>query len=205
MQIITIIDYGMGNLKSISTAIYYSSENVNLKISDNPNEIKNSDKIILPGVGHFGTACSNIDKLGLREVIRFMVTEKQTPILGICLGMQLLFNKSEEANSESKGLGFFNEDVKKLKTGNERVPHVGFNHVNFEPSSQMSKNLTSHDFYFVHNYGILKKPNNGIVSIAKHNSKIIASIEHNNIWGTQFHPEKSQRNGLQLLGNFLNL
>lgn len=205
MQIITIVDYGMGNIKSIATAINSITTKTGLKISNIPEEIISSDKIILPGVGHFGNACNNLDNLELRKVIEFVVKEKKTPILGICLGMQLLFKNSEEASPEDSGLGFFEESVKRLKPGTERVPHVGFNEVKASKHSKMFNDLESRDFYFVHNYGILDEPKKGIVSTTQHNSPVVASIEYDNIWGTQFHPEKSQRNGLKLIDNFLKI
>ncbi|MGM0508267.1 MAG: imidazole glycerol phosphate synthase subunit HisH [Fusobacteriota bacterium] len=198
---IVIIDYGMGNLPNVKRALNKFTDEV--KISSDIKEIKKSDKLILPGVGAFGDAMRNIDKLGLRNVI--IEQAKQKPLLGICLGLHLLFEKSEEDPTE-KGLGLVKGDVKKFpnKKG-YKIPEMGWNNITKTKESKILEGVENGEyFYFVHSYYIDESED---VSAAKTEYMIdfTSVIEKENIMAMQFHPEKSHNAGLKILENFVNL
>ena len=199
---IIIVDYGMGNVYSLQSALKFLE--FDSICTSNHEEITNADKIILPGVGSFKEAIDNIKRLNLIPVLKTAVIENKTPILGICLGMQLLGSSSTE-DKFSKGLGFFPGIVEKFNNNSLKIPHVGFNNVlpanNSKLYSDFNKNL---DFYFVHSYRMLTEVKNG-VAYCNYGEDFVASFEYQNIFGTQFHPEKSQTNGLKLIKNFLKL
>ena len=201
---VTIIDYGMGNLWSIISALQYLG--CNPGISNDPNEIKNADALLLPGVGSFRKAMCLLKENNLDQAIVDAVKIKGRKILGICLGMQLLGTYSTEDGFTS-GLGLISNGVDKLSTQNKeifKIPHVGFNLVHSHPDSYLFKGLPqSADFYFVHSYRMLPNGLSGIPAICKYGDIFLASYEQDNIFATQFHPEKSQTNGLLLLQNFL--
>jgi glutamine amidotransferase len=190
---ISIIDYGMGNLKSIQNALKYIGKSS--VITRDKNEIENSKYIILPGVGSFNLAMSNIKNYGLDQIIKNEVVSKQKNILGICLGMQLLANKGEE-DGDSEGLGLINGEVKKIKQKKLPLPHIGFNLVDWKTPFDLN-NLTN--FYFVHSYHFIPKNYNEVMGTSLYDDKIVSAVKHKNIIGVQFHPEKSQSDGLMLL------
>lgn len=202
---ISIIDYEMGNIGSIQNALnFLGQEN---RVVNSKEDILSSEKIILPGVGSFKQAMKNIFKLGLYEPIREAALEKRIPILGICLGMQLLADFGEEEGL-SEGLGLIPGKVCKLSPENKtlKVPHVGFNSTYKNTSNVLFEGLHEMtDFYFVHSYHFLLEKDEYLSSTANYGNKITASIQRNNIYGVQFHPEKSQANGLKLLKNFVEL
>ena len=197
---ITIVDYGIGNIYSLQSALkFLGYESI---YSNNHNEIVNSDKIILPGVGSFKNAMDNIKDLKLDLSLEVAVKDKNNPILGICLGMQLLGLSSTD-DGFSMGLNFFPGTVDKFKDTSYKVPHVGFNNVYFPGESVLYKEINENaDFYFVHSYKMQTNQNHGI-AYCSHGDKFVASFELGNVYGTQFHPEKSQTNGLFLLKNFI--
>lgn len=203
-QSVTIIDYGMGNLWSIISALQYLG--CNPGISNDPNEIQNAESLLLPGVGSFRKAMNSLRKTNLDQSIVDAVKTKGSKILGICLGMQLLGTDSTEDGFTS-GLGIIPNGVDKFSTQNKegyKVPHVGFNLVHSHPDSHLFKGLPqSADFYFVHSYRMLPNSLSGIPATCKYGDIFLASYEQDNIFATQFHPEKSQTNGLLLLRNFL--
>jgi len=201
---ITVIDSGMGNLWSVSSALHYLGCNV--LTSDDPEEIVRADTLLLPGVGSFRKAMSALRKNGLDQAIIEAVQVRGIKILGICLGMQLLGISSSE-DGHTIGLGLIPTKVDKFtanEVGTNKIPHIGFDLVKNQPESRLFKGLkNSADFYFVHSYRLLPANLSGIAAICNYGTDFLAAYEQNNIFATQFHPEKSQTNGLILLQNFL--
>lgn len=198
---ISIIDYGMGNITSVENAM--KKLNCTITVTNDIEEIKSSDGLILPGVGAFGKAVDNLKTLNLFDAIKEVVTEQKTPILGICLGMQLLADVSYE-RGKFEGLGLIPGEVKKINIEKRGLllPHVGWNPVGIEIDSPLYKDVDNNrSFYFVHSYHYEcdEKYISGKVS---YGALMTASIQRDNIFGVQFHPEKSQTNGLILLDNF---
>jgi len=205
MFTITVIDYGMGNLWSVKNAINFLGYESN--ITSNLNEIENADLLILPGVGSYHKAISLIKELQIDLAIKEAVLGRKKKILGICLGMQLL-GKSSTEDKFSYGLELLDFEVDYFNDSsfsNLKIPHVGFNSVINNDNSILMNSLPSQtDFYFVHSFRAI--PNNliGKHLTCSHGELFLAGIEYENIFGTQFHPEKSQTNGLTLLKNFIN-
>ena len=197
---ITIVDYGMGNIYSLQSALKFLGYD---SICSNKSEdIINADKIILPGVGSFKIAMDNIIKLKIDKSIKIAVNENNIPILGICLGMQLLGVSSNE-DGFSNGLNLFEGEVTKFIDQSVKIPHVGFNNIYYPDNSTLYKDIKMNsDFYFVHSYKMKTNKIKGI-GYASNGENFVASFEQGNIFGTQFHPEKSQTNGLLLLKNFI--
>ena len=202
---VTIIDYGMGNLASIKNALEYL--NTNVIISEEPDLISKSNFSILPGVGSFKTAMLKIRKKKIDEAI-FNLLKKGNYLLGICLGMQIL-GKSSTEDGFTEGLGLVDNEVIKFEKSNtegNKIPHIGFNSVNFDTGNVLFKNLNNNiDFYFVHSYFMQTKGLKKNISTTNYGINFLSSFNNDNIFATQFHPEKSQKNGLILLKNFLNL
>tara|TARA_Y100001968_G_scaffold112746_1_gene102169 strand:- start:342 stop:986 length:645 start_codon:yes stop_codon:yes gene_type:complete len=202
---ITIIDYGMGNIQSVSSAIKFLG--YESTISNSHDLILRSTHIILPGVGEFRTAMSNLEILGLSDLLIDIYTSKRIKILGICLGMQLLARSSEEGGF-TKGLGLIPGEIVSLeKLGALRLPHIGFNEVSMPSNSVLGGwSNTSQDFYFVHSYCLSTSiTNNAKIGITEYGQNFISLYEMDPIYATQFHPEKSQTNGLYLIKSFLEL
>jgi len=202
---VTIVDYGMGNLHSVIKAIEFLGYVA--KVSNIPQDIISSEVLILPGVGSFGRAMHHLKINGMDKALAEAVAEKRKKILGICLGMQLLFEFGEE-DGGVEGLSLVKGLVGRFDSDNEmglQLPHVGFNSVNSGDHSRLFKKIpTNSDFYFVHSFRVSAFPERGCVSTTNYGDNFIAAYEYNNIFCTQFHPEKSQTNGLILLKNFLN-
>ncbi len=202
---ITIINYGMGNLGSVQNML--KRIGVKSVITSDINEIEKAEKILLPGVGAFDAAISKIDELNLCPILTFMAKEKKVPFLGICLGMQLLTESSEEG--VLKGLNFVPAKTIKFKfpeNSDLKIPHMGWNLVTKNTESVLTKNFTDEfRFYFVHSYHV--KCDNPINSILTTNYgyEFDSAIQNENIFGAQFHPEKSHKYGMQLLSNFANI
>lgn len=198
---LVIIDYGMGNIKSLISAYNYIGVH-NIILSNNYQEIKSADKILLPGVGSFFQAMQNIKNLELDKYLEEIVLSNKKPILGICLGMQLLGSNSEE-DGFTEGLHFIEASCKKFKQSTLKVPHVGFNQVNINTNSKLFSGLEDKsDFYFTHSYKMSTEKNIN-ESTCIYGDNFVAAFEYDNILGTQFHPELSQTNGLQILKNFI--
>lgn len=201
---IVIIDYGMGNIFSIQSAIrYLGAESI---VSSDPNIISNADRIILPGVGSFYKAMGNLHTADLVEVLRGTVISRQIPILGICLGMQLMGASSTE-DGFCEGLHLIDCPVERFdnsKSDGLKIPHVGFNTVSVMKASKIFKELGAQvDFYFTHSFRMKFTDQPYAAGICCHGELFIAAFEKGHICGTQFHPEKSQTNGLFLLRNFI--
>ena len=191
---LVIIDYGAGNIKSIQFA--FKRLGLDAILSNNPDEIKSADKIIFPGVGEASSAMQKLKESGLDKLI----PELKQPVLGICLGMQLMCNKTEEGNT--KGLGIFNVDVKRFSNA-VKVPQMGWNTIT-DLKSELFNGIEDHAYmYLVHSYYAEHK--NDTIAITNYEFNYASALENKNFYGVQFHPEKSGEVGAQLLNNFLNL
>jgi|TARA_B110000259_G_C13950106_1_gene376407 glutamine amidotransferase len=199
---IKIIDYGMGNIQSVKNA--FELLDCNVDIIDNPSDIHAADGIILPGVGAFGNAINNLEQKKLIDPLKDAVLNKKIPLLGICLGMQLLADSSEERGS-SKGLSFISGDIRKIpEMQNYRLPHVGWNDINIKKTDPLFKNiLDKSSFYFVHSYRF-ECDDSYVVATTDYGQNINAVVQKEHIFGVQFHPERSQRKGFHLINNFID-
>lgn len=197
---IALIDYDAGNMKSVEKALQHIQEDT--IVTRDPREILQADKVILPGVGCFGDAMENLQHFGLVSVIRQAVAQRK-PFLGICLGLQLLFERSEESPSV-KGLGILKGEILRIPAKEGlKIPHMGWNNLAFPRSGRLFQGIEEESFvYFVHSY-YLKAQEEGIVTAtADYGVRIHASVEKDNVFACQFHPEKSSHVGLQILKNF---
>ena len=200
-----IVNYGMGNIKSIENSLLYLG--CRFKVLSNPDKISSYSHLILPGVGSFKKAIENLKINCLHEAIQECENNKGINLLGICLGMQLLCESSSEGGF-TKGLSLIKNKVETFtqkEIGNKKIPHVGFNQVKIEKDSSLFKNINDNsDFYFDHSFRVIQNKNLKNFQTCEYGTKFVASFEKDNIYGTQFHPEKSQSNGLTLMYNFLN-
>lgn len=201
---ISIIDYDAGNIKSVEKAIRYIGEEV--QITRDYEEIVRADKVIVPGVGAFGDAMEKIKRYRLMEILQKKATEG-TPILGICLGLHLFFDRSEEAPEEVEGLSLLpGEIVKFPEKDGFKIPHMGWNSLEINPDSRLFKGIPNHSYvYFVHSYYLKAKNREDVAATTDYITEVHAAVEHGNIFATQFHPEKSGETGLQILKNFCDL
>ena len=200
---IAIVDYGMGNLRSVTSALKYLGIE-DIILSDNECELSSADKIILPGVGSFSTAMELIKSKKLDLIINNLAINKKKPVLGICLGMQLLGLSSDEGGY-TEGLGLVDGAVDSFNSSQVVVPHIGYNQVLVGKSNRLYNNMKDIlDFYFVHSFKMTSDTDIG-QNMCQYNENFIASFEIDNIAGTQYHPELSQTNGLHVIKNFLEL
>lgn len=201
---ITVIDYGMGNLWSVVNALRYLGCAV--EVSGNPHEVAGADALLLPGVGSFRKAMLSLEAAGLDDAIREAVQAKGRKILGICLGMQLLGSSGSE-DGHVQGLGFIANPVDRFtpdEVAGAKIPHIGFDAVRSQQDSVLFRGLPeAADFYFVHSYRMLPQGLEGKVATCAYGVEFVAAYEQGNIFAAQFHPEKSQTNGLMLLKNYL--
>ncbi|MEJ7621700.1 MAG: imidazole glycerol phosphate synthase subunit HisH [Aquificaceae bacterium] len=193
-----LIDYGMGNLRSVSKAL--EKVGFSVKVSSDPEEVKRAEVLVLPGVGAFRDAMENLKKLGLlKEILRHI--EKGKPYMGICLGLQLLFERSYEFG-ETEGFGVLEGEVVLLPP-KVKVPHIGWNQLwRQKPSDLLNGIKEGEYFYFVHSYHVVPKRQDIVLTTTDYGIDFVSSIEYENIFAVQFHPEKSQKAGLRLLENF---
>jgi len=207
---ISVIDYGSGNIKSAAKALETAANNVNIGskivVTSDPKTIKQSDKIVLPGQGSFRDCYLGIKKIPeLLETLNEFVLVKKKPILGICVGMQL-FAKIGYESQETIGFGWIDAEVRKINNMNKKLklPHVGWNEIELKKDCFLFSNIKNKSHvYFIHSYEFLTKQKDCVVATTNYGNKIIISVVKENIVGTQFHPEKSQKNGLVILENFL--
>jgi len=201
---IIIIDYGMGNLRSVQKA--FERIGIPARISSEADEILNAEKLVLPGVGHFECGMKNLRTKGLFDLLNKVVLNNKIPIIGICLGMQLMTEFSEEGNCE--GFGWIKARTQKFLFQNKelKIPHMGWNNLLIKNSDSIFKNITSDNFfYFVHSYYVTCENEVDILAETNYSNNFVSSLNKDNIYGCQFHPEKSHDNGLKILKNFANL
>ena len=200
---IAIIDYDAGNIKSVEKAIQFLGEDV--VITRNPEEILKASGVILPGVGSFGEAMEKLHGYHLVSVIKEVVKRK-IPFLGICLGLQLLFEKSDESPGV-EGLGILSGEIKRIPdNGDLKIPHIGWNSLKFPNPGRLYQGISEDSYvYFVHSYYLEAKEDDIVVATTEYGTNIHASVEKGNIFACQFHPEKSSSVGLKILENFLNI
>ena len=211
-MLLTVVDYGVGNLRSIAKSIEKANSDNNLnysiKVSSDVKDVKKSDKIILPGQGSFKACKEGIDKItGLQETLNESVLDKKKPIYGICAGMQL-FSTIGHEEEETAGLNWIPGEVVKLDLGSSKlkIPHMGWNELKIENSSNVFKDeVNKNHAYFIHSYEFIPEDKKNISIITNYGKDVMAAVSLENIYGSQFHPEKSQDTGIQILTNFLNL
>lgn len=202
---VTIVDYGTGNLNSVKRSLDLLG--VSSTVSSDPGDITMAEKIILPGVGHFGKAMANLRRLKLLDPLNQAVLVDRKPILGICLGMELMAEKSEEGNAD--GLGWFAADIIQFNVSDKRrykVPHMGWNKIYIKKNSLLMRNVPElSEFYFVHSFHLKIRDDADMLNETEYEVKFPSAIEKGNIFGVQYHPEKSHDAGLQLLKNFIEV
>jgi glutamine amidotransferase len=200
----TIINYNLGNPKSIKNMLSYLG--IDAVISDDLNVLKTADRFILPGVGHFAHGMNQLNNLGFTDVIKEHALTQQKPILGICLGMQLMTNFSEEGDVD--GLGLIDAQTKKFQLQDKslKIPHMGWNEVSWQKESPILNSLSEKPrYYFVHSYFVECNKLNDVLGTTHYGQDFVSAFQHDNIIGMQFHPEKSHRFGMELLQNFTKL
>ncbi len=202
---ITVIDYGMGNLRSVSKALEFLGAKV--KVSSLAAEVEKADKLVFPGVGAFSDCMDEVNKRNLQEPIKDFIKSGK-PFLGICMGLQLLFESSEEAPGVD-GLKILKGKVEKFKMPNLKIPQIGWNQIELTVKGKASPLFNGIDdedfFYFVHSYYAVPESEDIIISKTNYGFDFCSAINSNNIFATQFHPEKSQKKGLKILENFITL
>lgn len=210
-MIISIFDYGSGNIKSVSKAVESAAnnlqKNVSVQVIHDPKKIKEADKIILPGQGSFKQCAQHLRGIpGVVDELNDFVLNKKKNIFGICVGMQLFADFGEE-DGGSKGLGWIQGEVKKIKITNLelKLPHMGWNEIVLKETNPLFQNLNEDKhFYFVHSYEFIAQDQINVAASTFYQDEITVAVFKDNIFGTQFHPEKSQKNGIQILENFIS-
>ena len=206
---VTIVDYNSGNISSVINSFKEVAKNkVNIEVTSDLNKIKSSDKVVLPGQGSFKSCVDALNGInGLVDTLNDFAIANKKPLLGICVGLQMFADVGYE-DIETEGLGWIPGKVSKInnKNGEYKLPHIGWNQINIVKESKIFKDIENRShMYFVHSYEFLPKDNDVISSTTDYSSKIVCSIEKENIFGTQFHPEKSDKTGLKIIDNFINL
>ena len=201
---VAIIDYDAGNLKSVEKALIHLGQDA--VITRDRKTLLSADKVILPGVGAFEDAMGKLKRYDLVEPIREIVAKK-TPFLGICLGLQLLFERSDESEHDVEGLGILKGEILKIpQSGQLKIPHMGWNSINIKPGATLFKGIPDQSYvYFVHSYYLKAGLEEDVAATTEYGTCIHASVEHDNVFACQFHPEKSGQVGLQILKNFAEL
>jgi glutamine amidotransferase len=200
---IVIIDYGMGNIRSVMNKIHRSGHEA--IVSFEHDIIKNADKIILPGVGHFSNGMKRLQERNIIDILNEKVLNDKVPVLGICLGMQLLTGFSEEGNTT--GIGWLDAETVKFDLNDikHKVPHMGWNSIVQKKESPLLKDIPDNRYYyFVHSYHVKCNNSDDVLTTSFYGYEFVSSVQKDNIFGTQFHPEKSHEWGEKLLNNFLN-
>jgi glutamine amidotransferase len=198
---IAVVDYGMGNRRSVEKALEHVGARV--RITREPAALEAADALVVPGVGAFPQGMRNLIDLGLDEQIR-AIAAAGTPVLGICLGMQLLFERSQE-HGLTEGLGLLAGEVSRLQAGGLRIPHIGWNDVRLERPSPLTAGLPAAGcaYYHVHSLAARPEDPDDIIATTEYGERFATIVGHGNVFGVQFHPEKSSRDGLALLANFV--
>jgi len=206
---VTIVDYKSGNISSVINSFKEVAQNkVKIEVSSDFNKIKSSDKVVLPGQGSFKSCADALNIIdGLVETLNDFATNRRKPLLGICVGMQMFSDVGYE-ETETKGLGWIPGKVTKIdnQSGKYKLPHIGWNQINIVKNSKIFKDIDNNShMYFVHSYEFIPEDKNVISATTEYSSNIVCSVEKENIFGTQFHPEKSDKSGLKIIDNFINL
>ena len=206
---VTIVDYNSGNISSVINSFKEVAKNkVNIDITSDPTKIKSSDKVVLPGQGSFKSCVEALNKInGLKDLLNEFAINNKKPLLGICVGLQMFADIGYE-ETETKGLGWISGKVSKInnQNGKYKLPHIGWNQINILKDSKILKDVKNNShMYFVHSYEFIPEDKSVISSTTDYSSNVVCSIEKNNIFGTQFHPEKSDKLGLKIIDNFLRL
>ena len=206
---VTIVDYNSGNISSvINSFTEVAKGKVNIEVTSDIKKIKSSDKIVLPGQGSFKSCVDALNKIsGLNDTLNEFVIANKKPLLGICVGLQMFADVGYE-ETETKGLGWISGKVSKIdnQNGKFKLPHIGWNQINILKDSKIFKKVENNShMYFVHSYEFMPTDNNVISATTDYSTKVVCSVEKENIFGTQFHPEKSDKTGLKIINNFINL
>ena len=206
---VTIVDYNSGNISSVINSFKeVAKEKIKIVVSSNLNKIKSSDKIVLPGQGSFKSCVDSLNSIdGLVDTLNEITIINKKPLLGICVGFQMFADVGYE-EIETQGLGWISGEVLKIdnQDGKFKLPHIGWNELSIVKDSQIFKDIKNKShMYFVHSYEFIPKDKNVISATTDYSSNIVCSVEKENIFGTQFHPEKSDKMGLKIINNFINL
>jgi glutamine amidotransferase len=206
---VTIVDYNSGNISSVINSFKeVAKDKVNIEVTSDLKKIKSSDKVVLPGQGSFKSCVDALNGInGLVNTLNEFVINDKKPLLGICVGLQMFADVGYE-ESETKGLGWISGKVSMIdnKQGKFKLPHIGWNEIDIVKESQIYKGIKNKaHMYFVHSYELIPEDKNVITATTDYSSNIVCSVEKENIFGTQFHPEKSDKLGLKIINNFINL
>ena len=206
---VTIVDYNSGNISSVVNSFKEVAKNkINLEVTSDIKKIRSSDKLVLPGQGSFKSCVDALNAIdGLPETLNEFVMNDKKPLLGICVGLQMFADIGYE-ETETKGLGWISGKVSKIdnQSGKFKLPHIGWNQINIVNDSKIYKDIKNNShMYFVHSYEFIPNDKNVISATTDYSSNIVCSVEKENIFGTQFHPEKSDKIGLKIIDNFINL
>ena len=206
---VTIVDYNSGNISSVINSFKeVAKDKVSIGVTSDLNKIKSSDKVVLPGQGSFKSCIDALNEInGLTDTLNEFAIINKKPILGICVGLQMFADIGYE-ETETKGLGWISGKVSKIdnQNGKFKLPHIGWNQINIVKNSKIFQNIENNShMYFVHSYEFIPDDKNVISATTDYSSNIVCSVEKRNIFGTQFHPEKSDIIGLQLINNFIDL
>jgi glutamine amidotransferase len=206
---ITIVDYNSGNISSVINSFREVAQNkVKVEVTSDLSKIKSSDKVVLPGQGSFKSCVDALNRInGLVDSLNEFAINNKKPLLGICVGLQMFADIGYE-ETETKGLGWISGKVSKIdnQNGKYKLPHIGWNQINIVKESKIFKNIDNKShMYFVHSFEFIPNDKNVISATTDYSTKIVCSAEKENLFGTQFHPEKSDKIGLQIIENFINL
>ena len=206
---LTIVDYNSGNISSVINSFREVAQNkVNIEVTSDLNKIISSDKVVLPGQGSFKSCIDALNSInGLVDGLNEFAISKKKPLLGICVGLQMFADTGYE-ESETKGLGWISGKVSKIdnQNGKYKLPHIGWNQINIIKESKIFKNIKNNShMYFVHSYEFIPVDKNIISATIDYSTQVVCSVEKENLFGTQFHPEKSDKIGLKIIDNFINL
>ena len=206
---VTIVDYSAGNISSVINSFKEVAQNkAIIEVTSDLNKIKSSDKIVLPGQGSFKSCVDALNKIsGLNDALNEFVLVNKKPLLGICVGLQMFADVGYE-ETETKGLGWISGKVSKIdnQNGKYKLPHIGWNQINILKDSKIFKQVENNShMYFVHSYEFVPTDKTVISATTDYSTKVVCSVEKENLFGTQFHPEKSDKTGLKIINNFINL
>jgi len=206
---VTIVDYNSGNISSVINSFKeVAKDQVNIEVTADLNKIKSSDKLVLPGQGSFKSCIDALNKInGLSEALHEFAINNKKPLLGICVGLQMFADVGYE-ETETNGLGWISGKVSKIdnQNGKFKLPHIGWNQINIVKDSKIFKDIKKNShMYFVHSYEFIPENKDVISATTDYSSNIVCSVEKENIFGTQFHPEKSDKEGLKMIDNFIKI